>query len=857
MRFLSGIFNKNKKEKAKDLTTQEGLMQFLSKKENLKVAKSFETSPIVKVPEKVEESKIIEKKEEIVAPEEKIDTVQEKENEIHRTYLYPPKEKETNEIEKSDLEQQIADAKKRINSSIDKNVENIKKELSIKDSENKEIIPNKNTFSNLTPNEVIKEGVKVQEKQEEKENLKKEKEIADKKLEEENKKEENKIIEFHDKMAEERGKYAEEYKNFMKKRSTFAKIKGKIFGSKIKKEKLPKELLDLEKNYDKATVEYGQKLYDQKKSKLLKEKLGEETLKKELEIFKQTELFQKIIVEEAEKLIALKAENLPPKEKNLFKKTLNWYIKQNRFTKVAMSVALTSIIVSTFSSGTVLAAGGLTVYSGTKYIRGLVGGSVGQMFVQLYDKIIKDKTGEKKETEKKELAKKLNIEENLSLEKLVSQKKEYSNILETEQKRKRNRTIHKAMVAVGFGGLASYGTSFGLNSLNTGGEALVGHGISEPTTPDHPTQTTIPNDTVNHNNIGTEQTPTMPEQISFKPVQIEISSRGAIQTIADLKEKINQDYPDISKAPTNIQEFMKTDNTQEAIKLGFYNPDSPNESAMGLKGSTLGFDENGKLISHDIKTGQDSILINEKGNIEKYSGPMADTHQNATSTQNQNNNFAPKQQVNPETGETTIENANKAPIQVSPETGQTIPSGQTPENVIPTENNLKTETSQVQTETAKTIPVDKSGDTTTLADNKTSNINQEQTINNQEATVQENIPAENNIYHLTQEQLTEVNKTYDDNIDKMFPENEQPWDAIKTSTENWSAEKLILWDENTVSEIYKPLITHLHKLEEITGLKPYGESLLSPIPETPEEFIKRTMEKCISDPNIGLDKVKL
>ena len=654
------------------------------------------------------------------------------------------------------------------------------------------------------------------------------------------------------KLNDAREKYAEGYKKFMKEdRSRWTKTIAKIFGSKIKKEDLPQELKNLEKDYNKATVEYGQKLYTDKKTELLKEKLSEENLKAELEKFKQKELFNKIIIDEAQKLINLKVENLPPKEKNLFKKTLDWYIKQNRFTKVAISVALTSTVIAAFSSGTIVAAGGLATYAGTKYIRGLIGGTVGTAATKLYDVIFKDKTKIKREEETQELGQKFNSEE-ISLEELISKKEEYATILEREQKRKRNRVIAKAGVALGFGGAASFGTSYGLHNLASE-QAFSGHGISP-----QPTETEIPRGTISHENL-------------FKPVQVELSSRGSIQTIADLKEKISQDYHgDFSKAPTNIQEFMKTDNTQEAIKLGFYDPNSPNESAMGLKGSTLGFDKNGNLISHDIKTGKESILINEKGNIEKYNGPMADTDHSGQHTnqldQTGNKHISASKQVNPITHE-PMENGHKAVTQIDPTTGKPMDT-----NSVMADENIRHETPINEQEVKQArIERDETNPRVNTAENTNSNIatdnvNKDQTINNQQTgeqitTKQEiNIPTDNNPYFLNQEQLTQVHQTYENNVDKMFPVSEYQWDLIKSATitdepnVSW-AQKLVGWNEADASDLFKPLINHLHKLQEITGLKPYGVTILSPIPETPEEFEIRCLQKATE---MGvLDQVKL
>jgi hypothetical protein len=93
--------------------------------------------------------------------------------------------------------------------------------------------------------------------------------------------------------------------------------------------------------------------------------------------------------------------------------------------------------------------------------------------------------------------------------------------------------------------------------------------------------------------------------------------KGGIQGILDLKKQILAQYNgNYSNAPKSIQDFMDTDATKQAIKLGLYNPDNPEESALIREGSVLKFDAQGNLIFHDAKTGKD---------VAHYAGKMFDS----------------------------------------------------------------------------------------------------------------------------------------------------------------------------------------------------------------------------------------
>lgn len=101
--------------------------------------------------------------------------------------------------------------------------------------------------------------------------------------------------------------------------------------------------------------------------------------------------------------------------------------------------------------------------------------------------------------------------------------------------------------------------------------------------------------------------PSVPKVGNFANEGIKFKhGKGGIQGILDLKKQIAEQYNgDYSKAPESVQDFVKTDALEEAKKLGLYDPNNPNESALIQEGSTLKFDEKGGLIFHDAKTGED------------------------------------------------------------------------------------------------------------------------------------------------------------------------------------------------------------------------------------------------------------
>lgn len=601
------------------------------------------------------------------------------------------------------------------------------------------------------------------------------------------------------KLEEARIKYAEAYKDFMTKRKEktgfFKNTWRKIVGSKVKDEEIPESLKNLENEYARSATLFGQAMYKNMQEELALSDLPAEKQKELLLHFKQRAIFEKVVIEEEERLNALKAEGLPPKEKSICRKLFDLYQKQNRVTKMAISTILSTVVISNFLPS-MMAAGGVTAgYLATKMGRGLIGGLSGQVAVKGYDVTVRERYTERKEKGLEELQNKFG--ENMSDEDLIKYKKEYAEILEKERISQRNRVIHKAMVAILAGGFAAYEAG-----------NIAHHFSATPTN-------IIPNGPKN----------LAPEHL-FKAEQVQFSSRGAIQTIENLKIKIHADYPDLSRAPHSIQEFMKTNSTQEAIKLGFYDPNNPSgaESAMLVKGSTLGFDEHGNLSDHDIRTGQTHTIIHEQNSLEtikKYDGKMidsdhsGDTSHHLASEQNHSSQDLIKNQTDP-----TIDPNHQTVLE------NHIDNHNTPEQTDPTNNNFNNNADN-QNLTGKEGATD------------TKNINIENESGQTETPTTGN---ESSQFIFTDELLNKMDNIYEHNLNHYFPNKESLdyWEQIKDSYD-LPANELLRIDPTTETGGYADLITYIQKLHNATGVIPV-ENTFTTVADTPEVYIDKCFE---------------
>lgn len=135
---------------------------------------------------------------------------------------------------------------------------------------------------------------------------------------------------------------------------------------------------------------------------------------------------------------------------------------------------------------------------------------------------------------------------------------------------------------------------------------------------------TSPNTTPIPSPSGPAEVP--PQAFQNEGIKFE-HGKGGIQAILDLKKQIETQYGgDYSRAPQSVRDFMNTDATKEAMKLGLFKPGQDAESALVGEGSVLKFDEHGNLSLHDTITNKDSVLVHgENSTVEEYAGKMLDS----------------------------------------------------------------------------------------------------------------------------------------------------------------------------------------------------------------------------------------
>jgi len=101
------------------------------------------------------------------------------------------------------------------------------------------------------------------------------------------------------------------------------------------------------------------------------------------------------------------------------------------------------------------------------------------------------------------------------------------------------------------------------------------------------------------------------------------TSRGAIDTFANLKAQLAETYPNAVNRPSGvISHIISSDPVDLAKEYGFYKPEEIKESAMLLKGAKLGVNDNGWLVFEE-PNGTMFVLDNGESKY-LFSGDMFD-----------------------------------------------------------------------------------------------------------------------------------------------------------------------------------------------------------------------------------------
>lgn len=632
-------------------------------------------------------------------------------------------------------------------------------------------------------------------------------------------------VQFEQELEQARIKYAEAYKKFLADAGRLTQVKRFFAGGKIKNEDVPQDLKLLEENYNEATRKLGFTMLREKWD-AIKDSTTMTDPQKEAEFarFKQNETFTRIIIEEQSRLNALKTENLPPKEKNLARKTLEWYMKlEPAWKKRAITLVLTTSVMTggvfLFAPATLAAGGGIAAYAGTRVARSLGGTTVGLAAGKAFDYLFKNKSAQEKAASEKELSESQMFTDHLNIEET---KANYAEIQEKEYRAKRNRLITKAMVTIAAGGLTSYEMGHLLNhgavaeqiagmqgkDIHLPNESHINENMSP--IPNSPNSSSAFQSPISGSNTTEDAirekimehlggTPKTGAGEVVAEMKIEANGQGGIQQLINFKEQLRGQYPDLSKAPPGIKAFLDDHNAlAQAEKFGLYDPSHAGESAQMVAGSSFSIDANGNLSYHDIASGKDFT--------EHYTGKMfdSDAHLQAPTSEPE---IPTSESVNDEELVTTLNRLGFHGDYTNKEEVAEFFTNQQHVDSIPQETGMPTPDSGLKIPEAfpqNKLNLDLSGQNQGINPDG-SHIHTEQILEKTNG--------------LSTRSLAEVNKVFEQNL-----QNITNGSARTYLEEHGGNIAKKIFDNEKLATVpgEARMYNYLHKLAEVSGLKPHG-----------------------------------
>jgi hypothetical protein len=180
--------------------------------------------------------------------------------------------------------------------------------------------------------------------------------------------------------------------------------------------------------YDKTKIELGKKLKEQG--------IG------------NAEIFKKLILDERDLLNQAKVESWPPKEKGIFRKGMEWYMKRSTATRLLISTGLVTGVVAGAGG---FGAAAVATYAGYRFVRGFGSVMIGKLAGKGVDMAMSRGIEAKKEAAMEKL------KSGFDLEKLKETEKELEKIFEETAKRERRKLLIKAAVSATAGAGAAIG----------------------------------------------------------------------------------------------------------------------------------------------------------------------------------------------------------------------------------------------------------------------------------------------------------------------------------------------------------------------------------------------------------------
>jgi len=375
--------------------------------------------------------------------------------------------------------------------------------------------------------------------------------------------------------------------------------------------KRPQKLMDAEGAYMEAKKEKNRQKFSESTDREVKNKKGEVVGKYEFNagLFDQA----RIEFDELQKRIA---ESLPPLEKGIVAKSLEKWAKVPLLARIALTTTLMTGAGMLFGTVAVAGAGTALAYRGARSLSGAI---VGQVIGEAAGEILEDNSKRRIEKARE------NYASGIDEHNFEKKEKELMRFYDKEENRVKRNRLKKAgvMMAAGVEGNLAFSTLTDLAGVSVGTSIDNIRG-DRPVVNSDAKAFGLSRSLEDFGKRGPDfskdiNLPQPPEAVSPVPeVQVELSQKGFIQDIHNMKAKILAQYDgDVDKIPEKIKTNVFGKSSMDLAKqYGFYDPKT-GMSGMGHAGEHLSVDADGHLVyEHGGKA--DTMFDSETGKVKTF-----------------------------------------------------------------------------------------------------------------------------------------------------------------------------------------------------------------------------------------------
>ncbi len=310
-------------------------------------------------------------------------------------------------------------------------------------------------------------------------------------------------------------------------------------------------------------------------------------------------------------------ENIPPLERGILGKAFDKWRAMPRYQRIAISSSLA--FTAGLASG--LGLGSAAVYGGMRAGRAVAGAVLSQGAGKTLDTFYGKKNRDNKDQVFENYAKQINLDN------FEQKEKEMMAFLDKQKDERKRQILKKGLVMAAVAGASNLGVGGGggtdiPDNINPtpGVSGSIGNTVENTgVTSDLMEKPEVLDAKSNLDNLVESKSPVLNESPGILETKVELSSKGFIQDMHNLKANILAEYG--GEPPETLNQIMNKTPIELAKAFHFYDPET-NATGLGFKGESIGLDSTGNVYYEHLDGTKQIIFDAKTGEFHHFDGEM-------------------------------------------------------------------------------------------------------------------------------------------------------------------------------------------------------------------------------------------